>query len=309
MDPLADTLELSRVRGALLASVRACSPWGLELPPSGGASLHALTRGTGWLQLNGAEPLQLMPGDVVVLPGGARHRLISEPDAPCHPFDRALKQARMSTEGELDLLDGGGAATTFLCAGYDYDHEVAQPLMGLLPAVLHLPADPVAERATAAIVDLLAAELGSRAPGWQASTARLIDLLLIAAIRAWIERQPQRGAPSWLNALRDPVAARVLALLHQRPAEPWTVQSLAREVHLSRATLARRFTVQVGEAPLAYLARWRMELAARRLRTSQDPVGSIAHEVGYTSVYAFNRAFRRHRGQPPGRYRRAAGAT
>jgi AraC-like DNA-binding protein len=170
----------------------------------------------------------------------------------------------MTSEGELRLLDGGGATTAFVCAGYDYDHDVGQPLMGLLPAVLHLPADPIAGRATTAIVDLLAGELGGRAPGARASTARLIDLL-VAAIGAWIQREPPDGAPSWLGALRDPVVARVLALLHQRPGEPWTVAALAREVHLSRATRARRFTGQVGEAPLAYLARWRMELAADQL--------------------------------------------
>jgi AraC-like DNA-binding protein len=97
-----------------------------------------------------------------------------------------------------------------------------------------------------------------------------------------------------------------VALLHERPAEQWTVDSLAREVHLSRATLARRFAEVVGEPPLTYLARWRMHLAAQRLKYSTDTVGTIAREVGYTSEYAFNRAFARHRGQPPGRYRRLA---
>ena len=110
--------------------------------------------------------------------------------------------------------------------------------------------------------------------------------------------------PSWLRALRDPVLAQVIAALHARPAEPWTVEALAREVHLSRATLARRFTEIVGEPPLTYLTRWRMHLAAQRLKYSTETVGAIAREVGYTSEYAFNRAFTRHRGQPPGRYRR-----
>ncbi|HKF75499.1 MAG TPA: AraC family transcriptional regulator [Candidatus Dormibacteraeota bacterium] len=109
-----------------------------------------------------------------------------------------------------------------------------------------------------------------------------------------------------MRALRHPALARVLAALHERPAEPWTVESLAREVHVSCATLARRFAGVVGEPPLTYLARWRMHLAAQRLKYSTDTVGAIAREVGYTSEYAFNRAFARHRGQPPGRYRRLA---
>src|SRR5947209_13072908 len=149
----------------------------------------------------------------------------------------------------------------------------------------------------------------ARRPGSSAAAARLIDALLIAAIRHWLDRQDDGGVPSWLRGLRDPVLARVIAALHARPAEPWTVASLAREVHISRATLARRFTEVVGEPPLTYLTRWRMHIATQRLKYSTQPVGAIAREVGYTSEYAFNRAFARHRGQPPGRYRRLASAA
>jgi AraC-like DNA-binding protein len=105
------------------------------------------------------------------------------------------------------------------------------------------------------------------------------------------------------------VIAQALAVLHERPAEPWTIERLAAEVHLSRATLARRFAELVGEPPLTYLTRWRMDLAARRLRDTTEPVETIARGVGYTSEYAFNRAFSRHRGQPPGRWRRNAAAA
>jgi AraC-like DNA-binding protein len=112
----------------------------------------------------------------------------------------------------------------------------------------------------------------------------------------------------WRSARVGPTLAQVLAVLHERPAEPWTVESLAKEVHVSRATLARRFAAVVGEPPLTYLTRWRMRRAAQRLKYSTDRVEAIAREVGYTSEYAFNRAFARHRGQPPGRYRRHAKA-
>ena len=136
--------------------------------------------------------------------------------------------------------------------------------------------------------------------------ARLLDLLLIEAIRHWVVHDPGAGGPSWLTALRDPAIAGVLALLHARPSEPWTLERLAGEAHLSRTTLARRFTEAVGEPPLAYLTRWRMHLAAARLKHTSDTVEVIAREVGYTSEHAFNRAFARHRGNPPGRYRRLA---
>ena len=308
MDPLADLLELSRVRGALVANVRGRAPWGLALPISPGASFHAVTAGTAWLQVEGAAPIQLMPGDLLLFPNGSEHRLSSELDTPCRPFDRALKQELMTEAGDLELGDSG-AGTSFVCAAYDYDLELAEPLVSLLPPLLHVPADPVAGREIGVLVELLAAEAGARDPGARAAAARLLDLLLISAIRHWTRLQPQDGNPSWLIALRDPTIARVLALLHARPAEGWTLELLAREVHLSRATLARRFATAVGESPLSYLARWRMHLAAQRLKHTSDSVGTIARDVGYSSEYAFNRAFSRHRGQPPGRYRKLARAA
>jgi AraC-like DNA-binding protein len=246
-----------------------------------------------------------MPGDLLLFPSGSEHRLSSEPDTPCRPFDRALKEELLTPAGDLELGETG-ATTAFVCAAYEYDLELAEPLVSLLPPVLHVPADPVSARETAVLVELLAVEAGTHGPGGRAAAARLLDLLLIAAIRHWARVQPEDGEPSWLIALRDPPIARVLALLHARPAESWTLELLAKEVHLSRATLARRFTGAVGESPLGYLARWRMHLAAQRLKHTSDAVGTIARDVGYTSEYAFNRAFSRHRGQPPGRYRRLA---
>lgn len=304
MDPLVDVLDLSRVRGALLCNVHATAPWGLDVPGTGDASVHAVSSGTAWLRVKGYEPMQLMPGDVFLLPAGSGYRLSSKPDGPCQPFDQQLKE-RMTPERDL-TIGGGGARSVFLCAGYDYDLDVAQPLMSLLPTVMHVPADPVRARGVAPLVDMLAREVDERGPGSRAAAARLLDLLLIEAIRHWVQHDPDAGGPSWLAALRNPTIAKTLALLHARPAEAWTLERLAGEVHLSRATLARRFSQEVGEPPLAYLTRWRMHLAAGRLKHSSDTVEMIAREVGYTSEHAFNRAFARHSGSPPGRYRRLA---
>lgn len=308
MDPLADVMDIARVHGVLMASLRASHPWGLDLPQSGGASFHAITAGTCWLRVDGEPPRQLVAGDVLLLPTGVRHQLVSTPDGPVIPFDRDLKRERITEDGEL-LLPGPGATVRILCAGYDYDREVAHPVLSLLPEVLHLPADPVEAGKVAAVVALLAGEIGEGGPGSRAGVGRLIDLLLIYIVRWWIVSGEDDGRASWLRALRDPDLARVLAAVHAHPDRAWTVESLAAEAHVSRATLARRFAEEVGEPPLAYLTRWRMDLAARRLRESDEPVEAIANAVGYTSEYAFNRAFSRHRGTPPGRYRRAAAAT
>jgi hypothetical protein len=227
VDPLTDVLDLSRVRGALMANVRAHSPWGLELPQNPGASFHAVTAGTAWLRVADAQPVQLMPGDLVLLPTGVAHRLSSDPCARCRRFDRRMKEELMTADGDLGL-GTAGATSTFVCAAYTYDSEVGQPLMSALPHVMHVPADPVAGRDVTALVGLLAHEVGERHAGARSATARLIDLLLIASIRRWLDRLDQHEDPSWLTSLRDPLVGRVLAILHDRPGERWTLDTLAR---------------------------------------------------------------------------------
>jgi AraC-like DNA-binding protein len=309
MDPLADLLDLGRVRGALLAHVLAGPGWGLALPENaGGASFHAVLSGTAWASVGDAEPRQLMPGDLLLFPRGAAHRLSALAGGRCRPFDRAMKQEQLNADGRLVLGDGP-AQTIFLCAGYEYDAEIAEPLMRLLPEALHVPADPIAGRSTAAVLDLLAQEIGTHGAGTRSAISRLIELLLIGAIRRWAASDEALATPSWLTALSDPTAATAISVIHARPHEPWTLDRLAREANVSRATLVRRFNAAVGEAPLAYLSRWRMHLAAQRLKYTDEPVGGIARSLGYRSEYAFNRAFTRGRGRPPGRYRRDVRAT
>lgn len=185
-------------------------------------------------------------------------------------------------------------------------------MLSLLPAVVLVSGEEAPDASpVSATLRLLRSELASAAAGRGTIIDRLIDVLFVHVVRAWVATQDGR-ATSWLGALRDPIVARALTAMHSAPATPWTIDSLAREVSLSRATLTRRFTTLVGEAPLSYLTRWRMDLAAGQLRDTDDAVSAIAHRVGYTSEFAFSRAFSRVRGQPPGRYRsemRAGPAT
>jgi AraC-like DNA-binding protein len=172
--------------------------------------------------------------------------------------------------------------------------------------VLHLPAEPAdGNGAVGETLRMLSAELGGPRPGSRAIVDRLIDVLFVHVLRRWLDAEPE-GSSCWLTALRDPLISEALALLHARPEHPWTIDDLASRVAVSRATLARRFTSLVGEPPLAYLTRWRMDLAARRLRETDDSLEDIAASVGYASPFAFSRAFSRHRHQSPTSYRRAA---
>jgi len=303
-DPLADVLEMLRVRGAVMAHLRAHAPWGLRLARAPGATFHAVTAGVCWVRVPGHAPRELLPGDVVLLPTGAGHVIASDRAGSARPWDRVAKAQARNAAGEI-VLDGRGGSAHVICAAYDFDREVAHPLLSLLPPILFVSGQEMpAGSAVPATLGLLRHELTARSAGWGTIIDRLIDVLFVHVIRAWIGGQHDQGK-SWLLALRDPIIARALTAMHADPAAPWTIETLAREVSLSRATLTRRFTTLVGEPPLTYLTRWRMDLAARLLRETDDAVSAIAHRVGYTSEFAFSRAFSRLRGRPPGRYRAA----
>ena len=300
--PLDDVLDVLRVRGAVMANLRARAPWGIRLPGTPRPTLHAVTVGACWVRVTGERPRELLAGDVVLLATGAAHVLASDPSGATRTWGSVAKKQARDPAREC-LLGGSGSSSHLICAGFEYDHDVAQPLLSLLPPVLFLSGHATPEGgAVQATLRVLRHELTARSSGAGTVIDRLIDVLFVQVIRAWASREDGTGS-SWLQALRDPSIARALSVMHARPGAAWTIDALAREVSLSRATLTRRFTTLVGEPPLSYLTRWRMDLAARHLRETGDAVSAIAHRVGYTSEFAFSRAFSRLRGLPPGRYR------
>jgi AraC-like DNA-binding protein len=302
MDALTAVLAVAGVRGTVAATLDAAEPWGLVLDAVPGAAFHAVTDGLAWLRIAGRPDLRLMPGDVVLLPTGIAHILASAPGAGTMPFDHAAAERALAA-GESLRLGTGPGQTRVLCASYRQDPAVTVPLLTLLPDVLHIPARQ-AGTALDATLRLLASEISQPQLGAAAVLDRIVDILLVQLLRAWLATDPARArTPSWLSALTDPVAGPALAVLHTQPGRDWTISSLAAAVGVSRATLARRFPAQVGCTPAAYLTRWRMDLAAVRLRDTDDTVGAVARSLGYTSEYAFNRAFTRDRRVPPGRYR------
>jgi AraC-like DNA-binding protein len=205
--------------------------------------------------------------------------------------------------GPRDIrLPGPGPETRVICGGYQYDAYSTHPLLTVLPPVLHVRAGTTAERrALGATVRALAWEINAERPGSQTIVDRLIDVIFVQILRcAAAERE---DAPWWLTALSDPQITQALSAIHAEPGRKWTIDALAAQVGMGRATLARRFTTLVGEPPLTYLTRWRMELAARQLRSSDDPLSVIAKRVGYQSEFAFSRAFSRHQAIAPSRYR------
>jgi len=306
MDVLAEVIRVAQVRGTVAARVDAADPWGLRLDRVPGAAFHTVTSGTAWLTAAGRPPVQLGPGDVVLLASGAEHGLASAPDAPLAPFDHRAAELALET-GSVMQVGEGECRTQILCASYRHDSAVATPLLSLLPAVMLVRAGS-SDRGIDNAVRLLAGELAAPALATATVLDRLVDILLIQLIRSWLRDGSPGTRPSWLRGLGDPVVATALRAMHARPAQAWTVDSLAAEAAVSRTTLARRFTAQVGASPGAYLTRWRMDLAARALRDTDDPLEAVARSVGYGSEYAFSRAFSRARALPPGRYRRRSRA-
>jgi AraC-like DNA-binding protein len=305
MDVLADVLRTARASGALSARTDLRAPWGLHFDEALRAGFHVVAQGTCWLRVGDAPPAQLVQGDVVYLPHGTPHVLA---DAP----GRSTRDWRdlYADQPGPDLVAGGdGARTVLLCGSYRLDAGGPSPLLGALPDLIHVPAEQAAAGgALAASLTLLSAETGARQPGSAVVVDRLVDVLLVYLLRAWLARQPP-GHGGWLAALADPQVGRALELLHAEPGRRWTVASLARAVGLSRAAFARRFAELVGEPPLAYLTGWRMTVAARLLRDGNDPLTVVADRVGYDSEFAFAKAFKRARGLPPGRYRAAVRAA
>lgn len=194
-----------------------------------------------------------------------------------------------------DSLDG---PTTMLTGTYQMRGEVNRRLLEALPALLVLPDDAW----DCPLVPLLGDEIGKDEPGQEAVLDRLLDLLLIAVLRAWFSR-PEAEAPTWYRAHGDPVVGRALRMLHNNPAHPWTVATLASGVGVSRAALARRFTRLVGEPPMTYLTGWRLALAADLLRETDATVGAVARQVGYGSSFALSSAFKRAHGVSPQAHR------
>ena len=301
MDVLADVLTVSGVQGTVGATIEAGADWGWWAADSSAAAFHAVTSGTAWLTMGDRPPLQLLPGDLLLLPRGGAHVLASDPEAARRTGPDVFDGYVEKSTGVVSI-GSGPVRTHILCAHYEHDPAVSLQVLELLPELVHIRAahggDPLEDT-----VRLLGRELAHPQMASAVILDSLVDVLLVQLLRSWVASRPERTGPCWLDVLGDPIVGAAVGKLHEDPAREWTTAALAQEVSVSRATLARRFPAVVGTTPGAYLTRWRMDLAARRLRDTDDPLDSIAASVGYSSVYAFNRAFRRATSEPPGRYR------
>lgn len=295
MDLLVDHLTRARASGAVFARTVTRPPWGLRLGGSMQLAVHAVAQGRGWIWFDDAmqAPMQLAPGDVVLVRGGHDHYIGHEPGAACaEPEDFRARHG-------ADQLSGDPQATIFLCGAYRFSGDIGSGLLNALPQVMPLTpsiGDPLRD-----VVSLLSRELAVIEPGQNTVLDRLLDILLVLAIRTSFRQSPT--APRWYRAAANPRLQGALQAMHEKAGYPWTVPELADISGLSRASFARAFGEALAQTPMQYLTEWRMALARDYLRSGEKELAEIADLIGYGSPYAFAAAFRRHHGQPPGAWR------
>jgi len=309
MDAIAGLLDGPRARRAFLLRCTMDPPWALHIRDEAPLSLVAMLRGSACYVISGNEPRWLDPGDVAILLGPDHYLFADDPSTPpqaiIHPGQRCTTPdgreiPQMRSFGVRRWGNAPDGATEIITGTYNFEGEVSRRLLDALPAQLVLRHD---EWQTP-VLGLLAVEMLRDQAGQDAVLDRLLDLLLIDAVRTFLAREEQ-AAPGWYRAASDPVVAQAVQLLQSSPAEAWTVGTLASETRVSRATLARRFAEVVGQPPMEFLTQWRLTLAADLMLDPQETVASVARTVGYSSPYALSAAFKRERGISPRQHRTA----
>lgn len=326
-DTLSEVLRSVRLRGAVFYDFSLGDEWAAEAPPAKeiadavipGAEhvmeYHVITKGSGWAAIVGEPPVRLETGDIIMFPQGDAHVVSSAPGVRAtrlspdwvnmtrntpKPITIAMRPDQSFEETSAPELP-----TNIACGFLGCDLRPFNPLISTLPRMLHLPAAGDAAWVSQVMRQAISASRNQR-PGGQAVLERISEMMFVDALRRYVEQLPAEST-GWLAGLRDRQVGRTLALIHEHPSRPWTIDMLADEVALSRSALYERFTHLIGQPPMQYLTQWRMQVAANLLRQTRAPVLSIALDVGYESEASFTRAFKRLVGTPPGAWRKTQG--
>lgn len=303
MDALVGLLDGIRARGAFLLRVVMDPPWSMRIQDEAPLTLIGVVRGHAWIGPTDDTPRRLTAGDVALVRGPDHYVVADDLATPTsvviHPGQRCttLHGEDLALDMELGLRTWGNSeqgATVMLVGTYEGQSEISKRLLDALPALVTMGVDEW----DSPLIGLLAADITRDDPGQELVLDRVLDLIVVAVVRAWFSRAGD-DAPAWWRADEDRTVGKALRLIYNRPADPWTIAGLASAVGLSRAAFARRFNELVGEPPIAFLTRWRLALAADLLRESDTTVGAVATKVGYGSPYALSTAFKRAYGVSP----------
>jgi AraC-like DNA-binding protein/mannose-6-phosphate isomerase-like protein (cupin superfamily) len=280
------------------------APWGFRVSKRAVASFHIVTGGTCWLTVEGIDtpPVLLNEGDLVILPHGHAHTMTDHPQTPVSRLEELVPKPPVEKDGMV-YRAGQGVVTALVCGGLLLEDHATNPLFSLLPPLLHMKSQHGQSHPwLGAIVQVVKAEASANQPAAKTVITRFSEILFLQAVRTYMGTvgDEKRG---WFNALQDPQIGQALALIQHQPDEPWTVESLANHVSLSRSAFSAKFKQLVGQSPMQYVTRVRLTKAAALLRTNSATLVEVATSIGYDSEVAFSKAFRRYFGIAPGAYR------
>jgi AraC-like DNA-binding protein len=322
MELLSEFLKTVKLDGALFYNAEFSAPWCAHsidaltvtsyLSPNSEHVIifHLVTEGRGYAQVEGKDdlPLSLNAGDILIVPHGDAHILGNGP--PVRPVNRAQVLERVLSQGlKVSRMGGGGEVTKFICGYMSCDPQLSRVFLGGLPPILKIGIrDDASGQWLENSIRYSVDNADASRPGDKAVLAKLSEALFVETLRRYVALLP-REQTGWLAGVRDPEVGKTLALLHRKPAHPWTIAALAKEVGISRSVLAERFRRYLSKTPIAYLTCWRLQLGAQLLTSTSNSVAQIAAEVGYESEPSFNRAFKREFALPPARFRNQSKST
>jgi AraC-like DNA-binding protein len=300
MDILTDILDAVRLKSTVYCRSDLNAPWSLSFTAVETVVFHIVEVGHGWLCYRDGDTLELNGGDLVILPQGCTHVITSDRNLP--PFV-TIHLNDENSSCQRRRYDNGGSSTTLICGTFELEHASLLPVLQGLPPMIHISAQDERAEWLETTIRYLIREAETDRPGSQILLKRLADMLFIQVLRFWLESTEPHTA-GWLRGMRDPLLTPVFAVIHQQPDYGWTVARLAAVAAMSRSAFAARFREVVGESPMVYLTRWRMQVAARLLVEQQLPLEEVARRAGYASHAAFSKSFKRIVGKNPGQYRR-----
>lgn len=307
-DVLADVLYSLQLRGRIFCSCDFTAPWAFGVAPDGFGHFHLIESGCCWFRLpSRSKAIKLESGDLMLLLHGTPYTMGGDVSTPAIPLTAIVGDSHGSIRTRLEY-GGDGSMTQVICGSFEFLGPHAHVFLSAFPKWIRVQArSGYANEWLRTTMKYLQCEIRSPEMGADLIITSLVDVLFVQAVRTWLAEQPSRTS-GWLGALRDPAIGVALGLIHALPQKRWTVPRLAREVGMSRSPFGARFAALVGVTPMSYVKQWRLQLATRLLQNPALTLTAVTERVGYESVEAFSRAFRRKFEMAPGQYRRAHAA-
>lgn len=307
VDALGEALHALRMSGTFYGRSNLTAPWGLDLPAMPDCLLfHVVVHGHCWVLLPDGTKQKLEAGDFALVPHGLGHAIADNPKSELvNIFD--LEREMISPRYELLNHGGGGEPAHVICGAVSVKDPAAQRVVRLLPKLIVMQTNTPENNWLPGTIRMMINEAQALKPGGDTIITRISDILVVQAIRYWLENDPL-AKTGWLGALHDKQIGNAIALVHRYPTRNWSVESLAEKVGMSRSGFAKRFMDLVNESPMQYVRKWRFQLAEGWLKETNMPLSEIAEQLNYESEASFNRAFKKFTGRTPGATRREQSA-